>query len=222
MIRLEKVSKRFKYKGKTHHVVRDATLTIQRGRSVALIGRNGAGKSTLLKIIAGTMKPDRGRVIKAASVSWPLGFSGSFHGSLTGEQNVRFVARIYGKSTDELVAYVEDFAELGEHFYRPVGTYSSGMKARLAFGVSMGISFDYYLIDEVTAVGDANFKKKCRRVFRDRLQASDIIMVSHSPGTLRQFCKSGILLESGKLAYYEDIEEALDVHAANLKANSRI
>ncbi|MXN67187.1 ATP-binding cassette domain-containing protein [Stappia sp. GBMRC 2046] len=222
MIRLEQVSKSFKFKGKTHHVVRDVSFTIPRGRSVGLIGRNGAGKSTLLRLIAGIAAPDRGQIIKTASVSWPLGFAGSFHTALTGEQNVRFVARIYGKDTEALVSYVEDFAELGQHFRRPVGSYSSGMKARLAFGVSMGIAFDYYLIDEVTAVGDTNFKKKCSMVFHERLKESDIVMVSHSAGTLRQFCNSGILLEDGKLTFYEDIEEALQIHQSNMAERTRI
>ncbi|MGK6317882.1 ABC transporter ATP-binding protein, partial [Neorhizobium sp. DT-125] len=173
-------------------------------------------KSTLLQIIAGTLELDKGRVIRQGKISWPLGFAGSFQGNLSGEQNVRFVARIYGVDTEELVAYVADFAELGAFYKAPVRTYSSGMKARLAFGVSMGVKFDYYLVDEITAVGDTNFKRKSQQVFKERLKGSDVIMVSHSPSTLRDYCESGIVLEDGKLTYYDNLEDAIAVHERNM------
>ncbi|CTQ54734.1 Polysialic acid transport ATP-binding protein KpsT [Roseibium album] len=216
MIRLDHVTKRFKLKGETRYIVRDVTFTIPRGNSIGLIGRNGAGKSTLLKLIAGTIKPTSGKILRHANISFPLGFSGSFNGSLTGEQNVRFVARIYGHDTDQLVDYVQDFAELGRSYYMPVKTYSSGMKARLAFGVSMGIDFDYYLVDEITAVGDTNFKKKCKKVFQEKLHKSDIIMVSHAVPTLREYCSAGIVLEDGVLTYFPDISDAVEMHANNM------
>ena len=181
------------------------------------MGRNGAGKSTLLQIMAGTLPLDSGRVVREGKISWPLGFQGSFQPGLSGEQNVRFVARIYGVDTEELIDYVADFAELGDFFRAPVRTYSSGMKARLAFGVSMGIKFDYYLVDEITAVGDANFKRKCHAVFQERLQGSDVIMVSHSASALRDYCETGIVLEDGKLTYYDDLEQAIGVHENNMK-----
>ena len=137
------------------------------GAVVGLLGRNGAGKTTLMQMIAGTMEPTSGRILSDGSISYPVGFAGSFHRDLTGAQNTRFVARIYGIDTEALVAFVEDFAELGKHYHLPFRTYSAGMRARLAFGVSMGIPFDFYLIDEVTAVGDANFREKSREVFLD-------------------------------------------------------
>jgi capsular polysaccharide transport system ATP-binding protein len=217
MIRLERATKLVRMKGVRKTIIDDVSLTIPRGKSVGLLGRNGAGKSTLLQIIAGTLDLDSGRIVKEGKISWPLGFQGSFQGNLSGEQNVRFVARIYGVDTQELVAYVKEFAELGEFFQAPVRTYSSGMKARLAFGVSMGVRFDYYLVDEITAVGDTNFKRKSQSAFKERLSASDVIMVSHSPSTLRDYCETGIVLEDGKLTYYDDLEQAIDVHENNMK-----
>jgi capsular polysaccharide transport system ATP-binding protein len=217
MIRLENATKLVRMKGVRKTIIDNATMTIPRGKSVGLLGRNGAGKSTLLQIIAGTLDLDSGRIVKKGKVSWPLGFQGSFQGNLSGEQNVRFVARIYGVDTQELVEYVAEFAELGEFFQAPVRTYSSGMKARLAFGVSMGVKFDYYLVDEITAVGDTNFRRKSQQVFKERLSGSDVVMVSHSPGTLRDYCQTGIVLEDGTLTYYDDLEEAIAAHEGNLK-----
>ncbi|WP_415714063.1 ABC transporter ATP-binding protein [Roseibium sp.] len=216
MIRLERLTKSFKRKGDIKYIAKDVSFTIPRGDSIGLLGRNGAGKSTLLRLIAGTIKPTSGRIIRLANVSFPLGFQGSFNGSLTGEQNVRFVARIYGQDTDELVDYVQDFAELSQAYYMPVKTYSSGMKARLAFGISMGVDFDYYLVDEITAVGDVNFKKKCRQVFQEKLQSSDIIMVSHSNPTLKEYCATGIVLEDGGLSYFANIDDAIKRHNENM------
>lgn len=216
MIRLDRLTKRFKLKGEMRYIARDVSFTVPRGNSIGLLGRNGAGKSTLLRLIAGTIKPTSGRIIRLANVSFPLGFQGSFNGSLTGEQNVRFVARIYGHDTEQLVDYVQDFAELGKSYYMPVKSYSSGMRARLAFGVSMGIDFDYYLVDEITAVGDSNFKKKCKRVFEEKLQNSDIIMVSHSNASLKEYCTTGIVLEDGNLTFFNDIDDAINMHNENM------
>ncbi|TCM54474.1 capsular polysaccharide transport system ATP-binding protein [Rhizobium sp. PP-F2F-G48] len=221
MIQLERATKFAKAKGVTKTILNDVSFTIPRGRSLALLGRNGAGKSTLLQIIAGTLHLDKGTVRRDAKVSWPLGFAGSFQGSLSGEQNVRFVARIYGVDTESLVEYVRDFAELGEFFRAPVQTYSSGMKARLAFGISMGVKFDYYLVDEVTAVGDTNFKRKSHQVFKERLKGSDVIMVSHSTSTLKDYCHSGVVLEDGKLIYFENLADAVRVHEENMARSYR-
>lgn len=218
MIRLEKATKIVRMKGISKPVLDNTSLTLRRGRSVGLLGRNGAGKSTLLQLIAGTLRLDSGRIVREGRISWPLGFQGSFQPAMTGEQNVRFVARIYGVQTEELVEYVADFAQLGAFYRAPVRSYSSGMKARLAFGVSMGINFDYYLVDEITAVGDTNFKKKCHEVFRDRLENSDVIMVSHSTSTIRDYCDCGVVLEGGKLTYYEDVEDAIRAHDKNMRA----
>ncbi|WP_338045818.1 ABC transporter ATP-binding protein [Parasedimentitalea marina] len=184
------------------------------------MGRNGAGKSTLLKIIAGTLRPTSGQVLTDGSISYPVGFAGSFHGDLTGVQNTRFVARLYGVDTDELVDFVQDFAELGRHFHMPLRTYSSGMKARLSFGVSMGIRFDTYLIDEVTSVGDGAFKRKSVELFEARLENASAVVVTHSPPMVRRMCNYGVVLEEGKVVAYSDIEEALEHHDRNLKEAS--
>lgn len=214
MIRFENLTKSFWIRGERKVVIDNLNLTLPPGRSLALMGRNGAGKSTLLQMIAGTMRPDSGRIVSDGTISWPVGFGGSFHRELTGAQNVRFIARIYGVDTDGLMDFVEDFAELGEFFYMPVRSYSSGMRSRLTFGASMGIRFDTYLVDEVTAVGDAVFKRKSRAVFIDRMRHSSAIMVSHSMRQLKKFCNAGIVLEHGKMRYYDDLDEAIEVHQA--------
>jgi capsular polysaccharide transport system ATP-binding protein len=212
MIRFENLSKSFWVRGQQKVVIDRLDMELPTGKSLALMGRNGAGKSTLLEIIAGTLPPDSGRVVSDGTISWPVGFGGSFHPQMTGAQNTRFVARVYGVDTDSLETFVEDFAELGAHFHSPVATYSSGMKARLGFGLSMGIHFDTYLIDETTAVGDARFNRKSRAVFLERVKGSSAIMVSHQMSTVREFCDAGIVLSDGKLEVYDDLERAIARH----------
>lgn len=212
MIELRDVSKSFRA-GIGRKVVADRiTAVFPSGASVALLGRNGAGKSSLLKIVAGTLAPDAGEVRTKGSVSWPVGFAGSFHGALSGRQNARFIARVYGVDTGELCDFVAGFAELGDHFDLPVRSYSAGMRARLAFGISMGIAFDTYLVDEVTSVGDAVFKRKSERVFRDRLRSSGAIVVSHTMGLIRRLCDCGAVLENGRLSWHDDVEDAIRHH----------
>jgi capsular polysaccharide transport system ATP-binding protein len=218
VIEFRRVSKHYLTTTSRKVVVDELTLTLPAGAKVGVLGRNGAGKSTLLGMIAGTVRPDAGSIRRQAAISWPLGFGGSFHPELTGVQNVRFVARIYGIDTDALVAYVQDFAELGEFFEMPVRAYSSGMKARLAFGMSMGIHFDWYLVDEITAVGDSAFRKKSLSVFRHRLKDAGLLMASHSVNTIRNYCTSGLVLERGRAVYFDDVETAIAVHEANMAA----
>jgi capsular polysaccharide transport system ATP-binding protein len=156
-------------------------------------------------------------VLSDGTISWPVGFAGSFHAELTGAQNVRFVARIYGVDTDELVDYVADFAELGQHYHQPFASYSSGMKSRLAMGTSMGIHFDTYLVDEVTSVGDADFRAKSQRVFNDRMANSGAIVVSHSMPMIRNMCDMGAVLDRGVLSVFDDLDEAIAYHEAVLR-----
>jgi capsular polysaccharide transport system ATP-binding protein len=214
VIRFENLSKSFRMGDSRKVIIDHLDLTLPTGKSLALMGRNGAGKSTLLQMVAGTIRPDTGRILSDGTISWPVGLGGSLHKDLTGAQNIRFIARVYGVDTESLCAFVEDFAELGQHFHLPVRSYSSGMRSRLAFGASMGIRFDTYLVDEVTAVGDASFRVKSRAVFRERMKQSGAIFVSHDLGQLREYCDAGLVLERGRLQYYEDLEEALDVHKA--------
>lgn len=217
MIRFENLTKVFRLKGRSKVVADSINLTFPSGRAVALLGRNGAGKSTLLQMIAGTMDPSAGRIVSTGTISWPVGFAGSFHPELTGAQNIRFVGRIYGVDTDELIDFVEAFAGLGPHFRLPFRTYSSGMRSRLAFGVSMGIGFDTYLVDEITAVGDAAFKAKSDRMFKARLRQAGAVVVSHSMGQIRELCDAAAVLENGRLTYYENVEDGIAHHDHNMR-----
>jgi len=220
VIRLCNLSKGFGAGGRRKIVAKDINATFPENTSVALLGPNGAGKSTLLRLISGVLQPDSGWIEVKGTVSWPVGFAGSFHRDMTGQQNTRFMARIYGVDSDDLVGFVEDFAELGDHFHRPVGTYSAGMRGRLAFGVSMGIRFDTYLLDEITATGDAAFKAKSRMVLADRLKESGAIVVSHALPVLRQLCAAGAVLHEGRLTYHDDLEEAIAHYRANIACRS--
>lgn len=217
MICLENVSKVFSLHGKRKVVADRINMVLPTGRSVALLGRNGAGKSTLLDMIAGSQDPTSGRIYSTGTISWPVGFAGSFHPELTGLQNTRFIGRIYGADTDELVAFVEDFAGLGVHFRLPLRTYSSGMRSRLAFGVSMGIKFDTYLVDEITAVGDAAFKARSDIVFRARMENAGAVVVSHSMRQVEELCDSAAVLENGKLHYYDDVKDGIAHHNRNMQ-----
>lgn len=220
MIRLIDVSKTFHTDGVQKTVARNVTVTFPGGRSVALIGRNGAGKSSLLKIIAGTMRPGAGRVDVTGTVSWPVGFAGSFHGDLSGLQNTRFVARIYGVDTDGLVDFVRDVSELDDHFFLPFRTYSQGMRARLAFAMSMGIDFDTYLIDEITSVGDESFRERSEAMLRARLERRGAIVVSHSAPMLRRMCDAAVVIENGEATWCDTVGEGLRLHRANMEVQA--
>lgn len=215
-IEFRNLTKTFRVRGRTNVICQNLSLRLPGNVSVALLGRNGAGKTTLLRMISGAMEPTSGEILSDGTISWPVGFAGSFHGELTGAQNTRFIARIYGMDTDEMVDFVEDFSELGQNYYLPFRTYSSGMKSRLAFGVSMAIPFDTYLVDEVTSVGDKSFKDKSTALFKDRMKKSGAFVVSHGMGMLRQMCDMGIVLEKGRVDVYDDLEEAIAHHEANM------
>ncbi|MZR12582.1 ATP-binding cassette domain-containing protein [Maritimibacter sp. DP07] len=209
MIEMLNVSKSYTLRGGRQQILNGATIKLP-WQNVGVLGRNGAGKSTILRLLAGIEEPDGGIIRRHKTLSWPLGFRGSFHRELSGMENVRFVARIYGQNTEEMVQKVQDFAELGKFFYEPFRTYSSGMGARLAFGVSMAVDFEVYLIDEIMAVGDARFRAKSKQAFHDRLPHSRLVMVSHSMSNLREYCQTGLVVHNGIMTYYEDLEEAID------------
>ncbi len=212
MIQLRNVYKRYHNHHGSEWVLRDINFTIPTGVSVGLVGGNGAGKSTLLRLIADMDAPDRGDISRNCRVSWPIGLSGGFQGSMTGRQNVKFVARIHGDENEiqRIVQYVEEFAEIGPAFDEPVKTYSSGMKSRLAFGLSLAFDFDVYLSDEATAVGDIAFKEKAKKAFKRRVGQAGLIMVSHSEGILKDLCQAGIWLQQGKARWYDDVYEAIN------------
>jgi len=209
MITLDRVSKVYRTQSGRRTVLDNVSVTFDSGQNFGVLGVNGAGKSTLIRLIAGSEIPDFGVVRRYARVSFPLGFGGTFHGALSGRENVAFVARIYGAGTRGVLHYVEEFSELGEYLHMPVNTYSAGMRARLAFATCLALDFDLYLIDEVTEVGDQRFRQKCAEAFRERMQRSDIILVTHNIHTLRQYCDRGAILANGELTLFDDIDAAL-------------
>jgi capsular polysaccharide transport system ATP-binding protein len=210
MIYCHNISKSYKHGSGRKQVLSNVNLTIQAGERVALLGRNGAGKSTLIKLIAGVEMPTSGKVIRKMSVSWPLGFGGGFQGSLTGYDNARFIARIYQREYAQMRDFVEDFSELGRQLKMPVKTYSSGMRARLAFALSLAIEFDCYLIDEVILVGDQNFQQKCREeLFQKRLDRT-LVLASHSSELVRELCNRAVVIHKGNATNYEDVNQAVD------------
>jgi len=209
MIRLERVSKSYRTRTGRRNVLDDVSATFEAGHNFGILGLNGAGKSTLIRLLAGSELPDRGTIRRSARVSFPLGFGGTFHGALSGRENTRFLARIYGAAMRPMLDYVEDFAELGDYFDMPVDTYSAGMRARLAFAACLAIDFDVYLIDEATEVGDKRFRRKCAEAFRARLFRSDIILASHNADTLRQYCDRGAVLAGGALTLLDDLGAAI-------------
>jgi capsular polysaccharide transport system ATP-binding protein len=213
MISMENVWKSYRTLEGHRVVLRDVSLMLPEGRSLGVLGANGAGKSTLVRILAGSEQPDAGRISRGGrAVSFPLGFGGTLHPKLNGRENVLFLARLYGIDEREAVAYVEDFAELGEYFHMPTETYSSGMRARLAFGACLAIQFDVYLIDEVTSVGDVRFRAKCLDAFRQRMDRADVVMVSHDFETMRAYCDAGAVLSDGRLTVFDDLEQAIGHH----------
>jgi len=220
MIEFRSLRKEFVLRGQRKVVIDDLSMRVPSNISVALLGRNGAGKSTLLKMIAGTMDPTSGEILSTGTISWPVGFAGSFHPDLTGFQNTKFIARIYGIDTEELAAFVEDFADLGQSYHMPFRSYSSGMRSKLSFGISMGIPFDTYLVDEVTSVGDASFRDKSKKLFLERMASAGSFVVTHSMGQIRELCDMGIVLEGGRAVFHDDLEEAIEHHTRNMSGGA--
>ena len=221
MIQLSNVSKYYRVKNDRHYVLDNVSVSFPPNTSIGILGRNGAGKSTLLRMLGGMEYPNKGKVKVSGSISWPVGLSSGFQGSLTARENIKFVCQIFGKSIterNEIVHYVQDFAEIGKHFDMPIKTYSSGMKGRVNFGLSMAFDFDYYLVDEVTGVGDKRFKEKAKAAFDEKRKNASVIMVSHDMNSLRQNCDMGIYLKGdGQLSIYDDIEIAIKKYSSNGK-----
>lgn len=208
MISFEKVTKSYMTDFGRKFIFKDLSFDIPEKESLGIIGYNGAGKSTLLRMISGVESADSGLIKRKSHFSWPIGFGGGFNGSLSGAENVKFVARIYGKDIQSTLEKTKDFAEIGEYFYLPVKTYSSGMKARLAFGLSLAIDFETYLIDEVIAVGDKRFKAKAREAFAKTIENKTVIMVSHSFKLLSEYAKNFGVLNKNELEIYTSLEKA--------------
>jgi capsular polysaccharide transport system ATP-binding protein len=216
MIELRNVSKSYPVKNGLRHVLRDVSLVLPSRSNIAVLGPNGAGKSTLLRLIGGTEPADRGTIITDSEISWPLGLASGFQGSLSGRQNVQFVCRINGLSavqTHEVIRQVTEFMEVGEYFDMPINTYSSGMRARLSFGLSMVFDFDVYLVDELTSVGDAIFREKAKLAFERIRQRASLIFVSHNLKTLRESCDSALFLRDGMVDFYKNIDEGIKAYS---------
>jgi len=212
MIEIQNLTKFYRTNTGREYIFRNLSFTIPADKNVALIGKNGAGKSTLMRLLSGLDMPDSGRILSAQSISWPVGLSGGFQNSLTGRQNAKFVCRVHGAEGDAMrqkVAFIEDFAEIGRYFDRPVKTYSSGMRARVAFGLSLAFDFDYYLVDEAMSVGDAPFKKKATAAFRNRVDGAKIILVTHGMKQVKDLCDYVLLVNHGQIFSYEDVQEGI-------------
>jgi len=213
MIELIGVEKHYRLRNGGRRIVLDhIDAVFPKGKNVGILGLNGSGKSTLMRIIAGSERPNAGRVRKTVTVSWPLGFAPSFSGNLSGAENLRFVSRIYDRDIDEVTEFVRDFAELGRYMDEPINSYSSGMRAKLAFGLSMAMDFQVYLVDETLSVGDAAFQAKCKRVFEERAARSNLIIASHHHSVMQDYCDSAGVLDNGDLVMFDTLESAQDYY----------
>ena len=218
MIRLRDINKSYPTRSGPVHVLRDVNLSIDSGERVGILGRNGAGKSTLIRLISGAEFPSSGAIDRDMSVSWPLAFGGAFQGSLTGYDNLRFICRIYDVDPADKVAFVEEFSELGIYLREPVKTYSSGMRARLAFAISMVIEFDCFLIDEIIAVGDTRFHEKCHHELFERRGDRAMIIVSHNADYIKEHCTRAAVLANGELFHPANLDEAFDFYHRSMAA----
>ncbi|MBI0539146.1 ABC transporter ATP-binding protein [Roseomonas sp. KE2513] len=209
---LEDVWKSYPVRGGRRDILRGISCTIDRGDQVGILGRNGAGKSTLMRVMAGVEAPTRGRVRREMSISWPLGSGFGLQASLSGADNARFIARIYGLDVAETLDFVQDFAEIGRYFFEPVRTYSSGMMSRLLMALSFSVKFDCYLVDEIISAGDQRFVARCQTMLEERLGNASLLMVSHFADHIRQYCRTAVVLRNGLLELYEDLDEGIAVY----------
>lgn len=216
MISVEHVSKRYPTRSGWRDVLKDVSFTLNKGEKVGILGRNGAGKSTLIRLVSGVEPPTTGEIKRTMSISWPLAFSGAFQGSLTGMDNLRFICRIYDVDMDYVRDFTEEFSELGQYLYEPVKRYSSGMRARLAFALSLAVEFDCYLIDEVIAVGDSRFADKCKYELFERRKDRSIILVSHSYSAMKQYCDNAMVLDAGRMYHFDNMDAAYQHYNALL------
>jgi capsular polysaccharide transport system ATP-binding protein len=215
MLSVHSLTKRYPFQGSMRTVLDNINLQVRPGEKVGILGRNGSGKSTLIRLIGGSENPDSGTVHRGMSVSWPLALGGGFQGSLTGMDNLRFICRIYGASIEDKISYVQDFTELGRYMHEPMKTYSSGMRARLAFALSMVIEFDCYLIDEVMAVGDDRFRERCQHELFEKRANRAMLIVSHSASYIKKHCDSAAVLMRGQLHHFDSVDEGFAFYQAH-------
>jgi capsular polysaccharide transport system ATP-binding protein len=212
MLRFDTVTKIYRTNGHRRTVLDRVNFTMRSGVNYGILGINGAGKSTMIRMMSGSEGPTKGKILRTTRVSWPLGFAGGFHPAMTGKENAIFVARVYGEDPRKVLDFVADFSEIGDYINVPIRTYSSGMSSRFNFGMSMAIPFDTYLIDEVTAVGDARFQVRCEEVWSQRRANADIIMCSHNMETIRSYSHEAIVLANGRAVIYPNVEDAIEVY----------
>lgn len=205
--------KEYPVHGRMRRVLDGVTFKIGRGEKIAVLGHNGAGKSTLVRLLAGIEEPTSGKIVRNMSMSWPIALSGGFGGSMTGFDCMRFLARIYNKSFEEIRDSVEVFSDLGKYLRMPIKTYSSGMRARLAFGMSLAIDFDCYLIDEVIAVGDKRFQTRSFEELFVKRRDRSMIIVGHSLNMIGELCTSALVLKNGRGRVFDDVEYAFRIYA---------
>jgi capsular polysaccharide transport system ATP-binding protein len=213
MIELRDIRKTYHARSGPVEVLRGIQLRVDKGDKIGILGRNGAGKSTLIRLISGIERPSSGTIRRTMRISWPLAFTGAFQGALTGIDNIRFICRVYGKQFEDVIDFVEDFSQLGRFLKEPVKIYSSGMRARLAFAVSLMIDYDCYLIDEVVAVGDARFQRRSHEELFEVRRDRAIILVSHDPNYMKLHCDNAAVLEDGRLHLFDEVENAFDYYA---------
>ncbi|MEG3178430.1 ABC transporter ATP-binding protein [Sphingomonas sp. RB3P16] len=218
MIALTNVDKFYHTRRGPRQILNDVNLSIAPGERIGILGRNGAGKSTLIRIISGAEQPSSGVVTREMSASWPLAYTGAFQSALTGIDNIRFICRIYGVEVEERIAFIQQFSDLGDYLFEPINTYSAGMRARLAFAVSMSIEFDCFLIDEVISVGDSRFHEKCRIELFEKRADRALVIVSHDANYIMQHCTRAAVLVRGQLHNFENTAEAFEFYTDSLHA----
>lgn len=213
MITLNSVHKTYQTRKGVKRVLDDISLTVARGEKVGILGGNGSGKSTLIRLIGGAEFPTRGSITRGMTVSWPLAFGGGFQTSLTGLDNLRFICRIYRADIKQATAFVEEFAELGAYLREPIRSYSTGMRMRLAFALSMAIEFDCYLVDEILAVGDARYQEKCHHELMTKRADRALLMVSHMPDHITKYCNIIYVLHAARMTRFDKVDEAYEYFA---------
>lgn len=216
MILLEDVSKYYPSRHGAKRVLDKISLTIRPQEKVGILGHNGAGKSTLVRLISGAEQPSSGKILRSMSVSWPLAFTGGFQGSLTGLDNLRFICRVYNTDYQTAVPFVAEFSELGPSLAEPLKNYSAGMRARLAFAISMAVEFDCFLIDEVVAVGDNRFHEKCHHELFEKRKDRALIIISHNAEYVRMHCDTLFILNQGQIQRFENKDDAFHHYASLL------
>lgn len=212
MITLNGITKYYSTRSGLHTVLDEIDLIINPGEKIGILGRNGAGKSTLIRILSGAERPSAGYLKREMSLSWPLAFGGAFQGSLTGFDNLKFICRVYGVNYRDKIEYVQDFTELGKYFCEPVKSYSSGMRSRLAFAISMAVEFDCFLIDEIISVGDARFHNKCQAELFEKRKDRSLVIVSHEAHNIREHCSRIGVLNAGKINMFDDVDVAYEFY----------